>query len=157
MRSHLLAPLSVRGFAALDLASISDAITKTMIAVLTLIAAALVVVGLARAWAGRRRAQVVIEDVVPVEGIPSSSAQGLPPQLRQAVRQALLQQSKAAKTSVSETLEQDIQGRLLRSSGSVQVKAITTGLRSTTEDSLAVLAAGFVPWRQKKPKGSLRR
>jgi hypothetical protein len=155
MRSHLLAPLSVRGYAAFNLASISDATTKTMIAVLTLIAALMVVVGLIRAWAGRLRPQVVIEDVVPNEGLPSSSASGLSPQLRQAVRQALQQQSEAARTSVYETLEQDIEGRLLRASGSVQVKAITTGLRSTTEDSLAVLAAGVRAVASKEAEGLL--
>ena len=105
MRSHLLPFLSVRWFAAFNLASASDAITKTMVAVLTLIAVAMVVVGLVRAWVGRRRAQVVIEDIVPVEGIPSSSAPGLSTQLRQAVRQALLEESQAASDSVDETLE----------------------------------------------------
>ena len=155
MRSHLLAPLSVRGFAAFNLAAISDATTKTMIAVLTLVAALMVVVGLIRAWVGRLRPQVVIEDVAPNEGLPSSSASGLSPQLRQVVRQALQQQSEAARTSVSETLEQDIEGRLLRASGSVQVKAITTGLRSTTEDSLAVLAAGVRAVAAKEAEGLL--
>src|SRR6266705_4922454 len=111
MRSHLLAPLSVRGFLAFDLASIPDLTTKTMIAVLTLIAALMVVVGLIRAWRGRLRPQVVIEDVVHSEGLPTSSASGLSPQLRQAVRQALQQQSEAARTSVYETLEQDIEGK----------------------------------------------
>lgn len=126
MGSHLLAPLSVRWFVASNLASVSDATTKAMMAVLTLIAALMVVVGLIRAWAARLRPQVVIEDVVPNEGLSSSSASGLSPQLRQAVRQALQQQSEAARTSVSETLKQDIEGGLLRASGSVQVKAITT-------------------------------
>ena len=56
---------------------------------------------------------------------------------------------------MSETLEQDIEGRLLRASGSVQVKAITTGLRSTTEDSLAVLAAGVRAVAAKEAEGLL--
>jgi hypothetical protein len=78
---------------AFDLASPADTITKTIIAVLTLVAASLVVVGLGRAWVGRRRAQVVIEDVSSVEGIPASAVSGLSPQLRQAVRQALVRES----------------------------------------------------------------
>ena len=151
VRSHLPPPLPVRWLAAFNLASTSDAITKTMVAVLTIIAAALVVVGLIRAWAGRQRAQVVIEDVAPVDGIPSSSA--LSPQLRQAVRQALLQESRAASNSVFETLESDIDARLLSTAGSVHVKAITTGLRSTTEDSLTMLAAGVRAVAPKEAEG----
>ncbi len=151
MRSLMPPPLSVRWSAAFNLASTSDAITKTMVAVLTIIAAALVVVGLVRAWAGRRRAQVVIEDVAPVEGVPSSSA--LSPQLRQAVRQALLRESRDASNSVFKTLESDIEARLLSTAGRVQVKAITTGLRSTTEDSLTMLAAGVRAVAPKEAEG----
>src|SRR6266568_2492866 len=111
MRTHLLPSLAVRGSAAFDLSSLSslsDAITKVMVALLALIAAVLVVLGLIRAWKGRRRAQVVIEDVSPVDSIPSSSAPGLSPQLRQAVHQALRQESLDASNAVLETLEQDI-------------------------------------------------
>jgi tetratricopeptide (TPR) repeat protein len=155
MRSHQLPQLSIRGFAALNLVSTSDTITKTMIAVLTLVAAAIVVVGLVRAWSGRRQAQLVIEDVVPIEGIPSSSPPGLSVQLRQKVRQALLQQSPAARESVDRTLKEDIKGRLLRASGSVQVSAITTGLRSATEDSLKMLTAGVQAVAPKEAEGLL--
>lgn len=140
--SHLLLPaLAVSRLAAFNVASTSDAITKTMLAVLTLIAAAMVALGLARGWRGRRKAQVVIEDVIPVPGIPSSST--LSPQLRQAVRQAILQESRAGLNSVLETLDKDIKARLLRTSGSVQVNKIREELRSTTEDSLEMLAAGL--------------
>lgn len=138
-----------------NLASTADTIIKTMVAVLTLIAAVLVVVGLMRAWAGRRRVQVVIEDVAPVEGPPSSATSGLSPQLRQAVRKALLQQWHGASFSVLETLEQDIKGGLLRAHGTVQVRAITAGLRSTTEDSLTTLAAGVRAVAPKEAEGLL--
>jgi tetratricopeptide (TPR) repeat protein len=138
-----------------NLASAADTIVKTMVAVLTIIAAALVIVGLIRAWVGRRRVQVVIEDVAPVEGLPPSVASGLSPQLRQAVRKALLQQRDDASYSVLKTLEQDINGGLLRARGSIQVKTITTGLRSTTEDSLTTLAAGVRAVAPKEAEGLL--
>jgi hypothetical protein len=138
-----------------NLASTADTIIKTMVAVLTLIAAVLVVVGLIRAWAGRRRVQVVIEDVAPVEGLPSSAVSGLSPQLRQAVRKALLEQRDYASYSVLETLEQDIKSGLLRAHGSIQVKTITAGLRSTTEDSLTMLAAGVRAVAPKEAEGLL--
>lgn len=138
-----------------NLASAADTITKSMVAVLTIIAAVLVIVGLIRAWAGRRRVQVVIEDVAPVEGLPSSAASGLSPQLRQAVRKALLEQRDDASYSVLKTLEQDIKGGLLRAHGSIQVKTITAGLRSTTEDSLTVLAAGVRAVAPKEAEGFL--
>jgi hypothetical protein len=153
MHSNLLAATS--RVVALNLVSMADTIIKTMVAVLTLIAAVLVVVGLMRAWAGRRRVQVVIEDVAPAEGFPSSAASGLSPQLRQAVRKALLEQGDAASISVFGTLEQDIKGGLLRAHGSVQVKTITAGLRSSTEDSLAVLAAGVRAVASKEAEGLL--
>lgn len=154
MRSHLLPP-PIGGSAAFNLVSTSDAVTKTMIAVLTLVAAVMVVVGLVRAWVGRRRAQVIIEDVVPIEGIPSSSPPGLSPQLRQAVRRALLQQIPRASDAVRETLERDIKSRLLRASGSVQVTAITTELQSTTKNSLEVLSAGVRAVASKEAEGFL--
>jgi hypothetical protein len=138
-----------------NVASAADTIIKTMVAVLTLIAAVLVIVGLMRAWAGRRRVQVVIEDVVPVEGFPSSAASGLSPQLRQAVRKALLEQRDDASYSVLNTLEQDITGGLLRARGTIQVKTIKAGLRSTTEDSLTLLAAGVRAVAPKEAEGLL--
>jgi len=143
------------GVIAFDLASTADTIVKTMVAVLTLIAAALVVVGLARAWGLRRRVQVVIEDVAPPEELPSSALLSLSPQLRQEVRKALLEQRDDASYSVLRTLEQDIKGGLLRAHGSIQVRTITAGLRSTTEDSLTVLAAGVRAVAAKEAEGLL--
>src|SRR5215469_441405 len=133
---------SGRPLVAFDLASAAGTVTKTVVAVLTLIAAGLVVVGLGRAWLGRRRPQVVIEDVSSTEGIPVSASSGLSPQLRQAVRQALLQESADASYSVLGTLEQDINGRLLRTHGHIRMRTIAAELRSATEDSLTTLAAG---------------
>jgi hypothetical protein len=140
--SSATATFSVQ-LATFNLASTADTIIKTMVAVLALIAAALVVVGLGRAWRGRRQIQVVIEDVVPTGDIPSLSTSGLSPQLRQGVRRALLQETLDASFSVLNTLDQDIKSGLLRMHGRVRVEAITAGLRSTTEDSLTMLAAGL--------------
>jgi hypothetical protein len=139
--------------AAFSLTSTADAIIRSTVAVLTLIAAVLVAVGLVRAWMGRRRAQVIIEDVASVAGIPASATAGLSPQLRHAVRQALLRESRDASYSVLNTLEQDIKGGLLRAHGSVQVKTIAAGLRSTTEDSLKALAAGVRAVAPKEAEG----
>jgi len=140
---------------AFDLASTADAITRTVIAALTLVAASLIVVGLGRAWVGRRRAQVVIEDVSPVEGIPEPATSGLSPQLRQAVRQALLGESAKASYSVLNTLDQDIDGRLLRTHGQLRLKTIAANLRSVAEDSLATLAAGVRAVAPKEAEGLL--
>jgi hypothetical protein len=129
--------------AAFDLASTTDTITKTIVAVLALVAALLVVVGLGRAWAGRRRAQVVIEDVSPIDAMPASGAQGLSPPLRQAVRHALMGESADASYSVLETLDHDIGARLLRTHGQIRMKAIAANLRAAAEDSLTMLAAGL--------------
>jgi hypothetical protein len=87
--------------------------------------------------------------------MPSSAAPGLSAQLRQAVQRALLQEGRAASEAVLVTLDQDIRGGLLRASGAVQVRAITTGLRSTTEDSLAVLSAGVRAVASKESEGLL--
>ncbi|HCU94047.1 MAG TPA: hypothetical protein DHU96_15515 [Actinobacteria bacterium] len=140
---------------AFDLASTADTVTRTIIAVLTLVAALLVVIGLGRAWVGRRRAQVVIADVSAVEGIPASAVSGLSPQLRQAVRKALLRESTDASYSVLKTLDQDINGRLLRTRGQMRVKTIAAGLRSVAEDSLTTLAAGVRAVAPKEAEGLL--
>jgi hypothetical protein len=129
--------------AAFDLVSTTDTITKTIVAVLVLVATLLVVVGLGRAWGGRRRAQVVIEDMSPVDVMPGSGAQGLSPSLRQAVRHALVGESADASYSVLETLDQDIGARLLRTHGQIRMEAIAANLRAAAEDSLAMLAAGL--------------
>jgi tetratricopeptide (TPR) repeat protein len=138
-----------------NLVSTADTITKAMVAVLTLVAAVLVVVGLVRAGVGRRRVQVVIEDVAPVEGLPSSAAMGLSPQLRQGVRAALAEQREDASYAVLDTLEHDIKCGLLRARGGIQVRTITAGLRSTTESSLALLEAGVRAVTPKESDGLL--
>lgn len=147
--------LREHSLATFNLASTASTVTKTMIAVLTLVAVVLVVVGLVRAWKGRRRAQVVIEDVASVEGIPVSASAGLSPQLRQAVRLALVQETLNASYSVLNTLEQDIRGGLLLAHGRIRMKTIAAGLRSRTEDSLATLAVGLQAVAPKQADGLL--
>jgi hypothetical protein len=141
--------------AAFDLASTTDTITKTIVAVLVLVATLLVVVGLGRAWAGRRRAQVVIEDMSPIDVMPASGAQSLSPPLRQAVRHALMGESAAASYSVLETLDQDVGARLWRTHGQIRMQAIAANLRAAAEDSLAMLAAGLRAVAPKEAEGLL--
>jgi hypothetical protein len=141
--------------AAFSVSSAADTVTRTMVAVLTLIAAVLVAAGLTRAWTARRQPQVVIEDVVPVDGLPWSAAPGLSARLRQAVRLELAKESRAGSKSAIETLNQDIESGLLHASGSVQVTAIKAGLRSTIDDSLTTLAAGLRAVASQQAEGLL--
>src|SRR5665647_1178980 len=97
----------------LDVASLADTVTKTVIAFLTLIGVVLIVLGLGRAWVGRRHSQVVLEDIQPLEGIPASAVAGLSPQLRQAVRRALTTQSLDASYAHLKTLAKDVSKGLL--------------------------------------------
>ena len=138
--------------AALDLPTVADAVTKSAIAVLTLIAAGLVLVGLARAWRGRRQAQVVVADVVPATGLPAATS-GLSTLLRQAVRQALQWQREDASKAVLETVDMDMTSGLLSVRGRVQVKSVAQGLQSTVQDSLTTLAAGIRALAQKEAEG----
>ena len=129
---------------AFSLISVDNMITKTAIAMAITIAFLAIAGWLPWAWLHRRRAQVVIEDVAAAEGIPQSAASGLSPQLRQAVWRALLREKERGDASyaVLKTLKQDIDDGLLRAHGHVQMRAIAAELRSSTEDSLATLAAG---------------
>jgi len=127
---------------AFDVASLADTVTKTVIASLTLIAVVLVVLGLGRAWAGRRRAQIVIEDIEPLEGLPVSVVAGLSPQLRQIVRRALVSQSRDASYAHLTTLAEDLAAGLLVTTRGTTISAVTTELQATTRDSLTALAAG---------------
>lgn len=124
---------------AFDLASLADTVTKTVIAFLTLIAVMVVVLGLGRAFAGRRRAQIVIEDVVSLLGVPESD---LSHQLRQGVRHELAIQSQSASHSHRATLERDVAARLLVMERSTMVREVTDELQASARDSLAALTAG---------------
>jgi hypothetical protein len=129
---------------ALSLTSVDNMITRTAIAVAITIAFLVIAGWLPRAWLHRRRAQVVIEDVAAAVGVPELATSGLSPQLRQAVWRLLLREKERGDASyaVLKTLKQDIDDGLLRAHGHVQMRMIAAELRSSTEDSLAALAAG---------------
>jgi tetratricopeptide (TPR) repeat protein len=130
---------------ALNLTSVDDLITKTAIAVAITIAFLAIIGWLPWAWLHRRRAQVVIQDLTAVEGIPQSAIFGLSPQLRQAVWRLLLREKERgdAAFAVLKTLKQDIDDGLLRTHGHVQMRTIAAELRPSFDDSLAVLTAGI--------------
>src|SRR5215470_8693301 len=109
---------------ALSLTSVDDTITKTAIAVAIAIVFLVIVGWLPWAWLHRRRAQVVIEDVAAGEGIPQSATSGLSPQLRQAVSRLLLREKERGDASYAllKTLKQDIDDRLLRAHGHIQMQ-----------------------------------
>lgn len=134
--------LAQHNIEALNVVSAANTVTKTVIAVITLLAAVLIVGGILRAWRGRLRPQVVIEDIAFVDQAQGLASPGLSPQLRQEVRQALLSWREDASYSVLKTIEQDIDQRLLRIHGRIRIRPLGTGPRSTAEDSLATLAAG---------------
>lgn len=140
---------------ALDLPSIADAVTKIVIALLSLIAVGLVVVGLGRAVAGRRRVQVVIEDIVVDEGIPTSIVSGLSPQLRQNVRQAISTQTLDASYAHLKTLDRDKKEGLLVTSKGTTINRVSIELRATAHDSLAALSAGVGAVAPKEAEGLL--
>lgn len=127
---------------ALDVASVADSVTKTFIAFLTLVASVALVLGLARALAGRRRPQIVIEDIASLEGLPVSVGAGLSPQLRQAVRRALSLMTGDASYAHLKTLESDVKAGLLVTTRGTTVSAVTTELQASTRDSLTALSAG---------------
>lgn len=147
--------LDAQLFMAFNLTTSVNTVTKTGVAVLTLAAALFVVIGIVRAWMGRLRPQVVINDISPVEGLRILTPAGVSPQLRQAVRQALQQESANASYAVLRTIEQDISSRLLRTHGSIRMRTIAAGLRSTTVDSLTTLAAGLRGVAPKQAEGLL--
>jgi hypothetical protein len=138
---------------AFDLPAVADTVTKTVIAVLTLVGVLLIAVGLTRAWIGRRRTQVVIRDVIPVDGIPTSATAVLSPQLRHTVRNALRDEAKTATASVLETLSDDIDVGVLRVRGRARVGTVPHALRSTAEDSLTMLSAGVRALAPKEAPG----
>ncbi len=140
---------------AFNLTSVAGSITKTVVAVLTLLAALLVVVGLGRAWADRRRLQVVVEDVPSVKRIRGPASSALSPELRQAVKQALEDAKKEAARSVFNTLDEDAKSGLLQRHGRLRIMTMTSGLRSATDDSLKTLSAGIRGVAPKQADGLL--
>jgi hypothetical protein len=127
-----------------DIATVADTVTKSVIAVLGLVAAAVVVLGLVRAWRGRLHEQVVIEDVAAGGGVSADAVASLSPALRQAVKRALGAESLDASYAQVRTIADDIKGELLVAHGTTSVTEVAaTALRSSAEDSLSTLSAGI--------------
>ena len=118
-------------------------ITAWVIALLSLTAAVLVAVGLARAWLGRRRPQVVIHDVELDEGVPAEAAAGLSPQLREKVRRELRLHISDATHAEMETVEKDLAAGLVTVRGGAVRMTAVPELDRTTSDSMTALSAGL--------------
>ncbi len=123
--------------------SIAGVITGWVVAVLVLAATVAAVLGLARAWLGRRRPQVVIHNVELDEGVPAEAAAGLSRQLREHVRRELRQQSGDATHAQMETVEEDIAAGLVTVRGGTVRMTAVGELERTTSDSMAALSAGL--------------
>jgi tetratricopeptide (TPR) repeat protein len=121
----------------------ASAITGWAVAVLILAATVIAVLGLLRAWLGRRRPQVVIHNVELDEGVPAEAAVGLSRQLREQVRRELRRQSGDATHAQMETVEDDIKAGLVTVRGGAVRMTAVAELDRTTSDSMAALSAGL--------------
>jgi tetratricopeptide (TPR) repeat protein len=128
---------------AVNLRTFAPAITGWIVAALILAATSIAVLGLARAWLGRRRPQVVIHNVELDEGVPAEAAVGLSRQLRERVRRELRRQSGDATHAQMETVEDDIAAGLVRVRGGAVRMTAVAELDRTTSDSMAALSAGL--------------
>jgi hypothetical protein len=146
----------VTGILAGGLGTPASVITAWVIALLSLTAAVLVAVGLARAWLGRRRPQVVIHDVE-LDEVPAEAVAGLSVQLREKVRRELRQRIDDATHAEMETVAKDVAAGLVTIRGgtvrktafaelgrtTLDMKATLSALGRTTSDSKAALSAGL--------------
>jgi tetratricopeptide (TPR) repeat protein len=131
------------GILTVDLRALASAVTGWVVAVLILAAALLGVLGLARAWRGRRRPQVVIHNVALDDGVPAEAAAGLSPQLREKVRRELRRQSGDATHAQMETVGEDIAAGLVTVRGGAVRMTAVEELDRTASDSMAALSAGL--------------
>jgi hypothetical protein len=131
------------GILAGGLGSPAGVITAWVVALLSLTAAVLVAVGLARAWLGRRRPQVVIHDVELDEGVPAEAGAGLSPQLREKVRRELRRHIGDATHAEMETVEKDLAAGLVTVRGGTVRMTAVAELDRSTSDSMAALSAGL--------------
>jgi len=131
------------GILAGGLGSPAGVITAWVVALLSLTAAVLVAVGLARAWLGRRRPQVVIHDVELDDGVPAEAGAGLSPQLREKVRRELRRHIGDATHAEMETVEKDLEAGLVTVRGGTVRMTAVAELDRSTSDSMAALSAGL--------------
>jgi len=131
------------GMLTVNLRAVAAVITGWVFALLILAAAVLGALGLVRGWHGRRRPQVVIQNVELDEGVPTEAAAGLSPQLREKVRRELRRQSGDATHAEMETVEEDIAAGLVTVRGGAVKMTAVDELDRTTSDSMAALSAGL--------------
>jgi tetratricopeptide (TPR) repeat protein len=131
------------GTLTVNLRALAAVITGWVVALLILAATIVAVLGLMRAWLGRRRPQVVIHDVELDEGVPAEAAAGLSRQLREKVRRELRRQSGDATHAQMETVEDDIAAGLVTVRGGAVRMTAVGELDRTTSDSMAALSAGL--------------
>jgi hypothetical protein len=128
-------------------------ITGWVIAMLSIVTAIVIIFGVLRAIMERRRPQVVVNDVELDEGVPAESVAGLSQQLRQAVRRALRWQGDDARQAEIDTLEEDIQARLVTVHGAAMMQMIVADLVHTTGNSISALQAGLRAVGPKEAEG----
>jgi tetratricopeptide (TPR) repeat protein len=131
----------VTGILAGGLGAPAGVITAWVIALLSLTAAVLVGVGLARAWLGRRRPQVVLHDVELEDRVPGEVAAGLSVQLREKVRRELRQHFDDASHAGMATVVEDLTAGLVTVRGGTVRMAAVAKLDRTARDSEAALSA----------------
>lgn len=123
---------------------VADAVTKSALGVLTVVAAVAVLVGAANAVLGRRREQIVVADVSGQTnyGVDTGGDAGsLSPWLRQRVQAALSRQSLDARHIVDEVLGRDI--ALRRVPVRTTLDAWSGSIAAAADDALATLAQGL--------------
>ena len=131
------------GTMAVNMRDMASVITGWVVAVLIVAATVAALLGLARAWLGRRRPQVVIHNLELDEGVPAEAAAGLSRQLRENVRRELRRQSGDATHAQMETVEEDIAAGLVTVRGGTVRMTAVGELERTTSDSMAALSAGL--------------
>ncbi|MDG4831887.1 hypothetical protein O7627_21635 [Solwaraspora sp. WMMD1047] len=125
-------------------AELADAVTQVAIGVLTLMAALVVLIGVANAVRSRRHEQVVIADIEPLtvagtdRQAPTAS---LSPWLRQRVRAALFAQRHDARHIVDGVLGRDV--ALGRVPVDLTMNHAEAAISGAAEDALATMAQGL--------------
>jgi hypothetical protein len=97
----------------MSVTSISAVAIEIVTAIVLTIAAVVVVVGLGRAYIGRRSAQLVITDIINCCGIPAPVVAGLSPMLRRNTRDALAERAAPEESSLANTVAEDIKRGLV--------------------------------------------
>jgi hypothetical protein len=125
--------------------TVTDSVTRILIAVLVLAAVGIVVAGLWRAYTGRRRPQLVITDMVSVDWLHRSVTPGLSSLLRQFVRRRLREPTGPSALSLLSTVAPDIKGGILELTFAsiVDVARIEGEVLSAERDELTLVAGGI--------------